>query len=45
VLRSLDVIHLASARSIGAALRAVVTYDHRMNDAAVAVGLVVESPA
>ena len=45
VLRSLDAIHLASARSIGAALRAVVTYDHRMNDAAVAVGLVVESPA
>ncbi len=45
VLRSLDAIHLASARSIGVALRAVITYDHRMTGAAVAVGLVVESPA
>lgn len=44
-LRSLDAIHLASARSIGADLRAVVTYDQRMNDAAVVVGLVVEAPA
>ena len=45
VLRSLDAIHLASARSIGADLRAVVTYDHRMSEAAAAVGLVVEAPA
>lgn len=44
-LRSLDAIHLAAARSIGADLRAVVTYDQRMKDAAVAVGLVVEAPA
>jgi predicted nucleic acid-binding protein len=44
-LRSLDAIHLASARSIGADLRAVVTYDRRMADAAGAIGLVVEGPA
>jgi predicted nucleic acid-binding protein len=45
VLRSLDAIHLASARSIGAALRAVVTYDVRMRDAALAIGLMVEAPS
>ena len=45
VLRSLDAIHLASARLIGADLRAVVTYDQRMKDAAAAIGLVVEAPA
>ncbi len=44
-MRSLDAIHLASARSIGAGLRAVVTYDERMADAAEGVGLVVEAPA
>lgn len=43
-LRSLDAIHLASARLIGPDLRAVVTYDQRMSDAATAAGLVVESP-
>lgn len=37
--------HLASARSIGADLRAVVTYDRRMADAAAALSLVVETPA
>ena len=45
VLRSLDAIHLASARSIGADLRAVVTYDRRMSEAAVALSLSVEAPA
>jgi predicted nucleic acid-binding protein len=45
LLRSLDAIHLASARTMGADLRAVVTYDQRMNDAAVALGLAVEAPA
>lgn len=45
VLRSLDAIHLASARLIGADLRAIVTYDQRMKDAAVEIGLVVEAPA
>lgn len=45
VLRTLDAVHLASARSISADLRAVVTYDQRMSEAAVAIGLVVEAPA
>ncbi len=44
-LRSLDAILLASARSIGADLRAFVTYDRRMADAAGAIGMVVEAPA
>lgn len=44
-LRSLDAIHVAAALSIGADLRAVVTYDQRMADAAVALGLVVEAPS
>lgn len=43
-LRSLDAIHLAAARSIGADLRAVITYDRRMADAAVGLGLAVEAP-
>ena len=45
VLRSPDAIHLASARSIGADLRAVVTYDRRMAQAAAAIGLAVQAPA
>lgn len=45
MLRSLDAIHLASALVIGADLRAVVTYDQRMRDAAVSVAIVVEAPA
>jgi len=44
ILRSLDAIHLASARSIGAELRAIVTYDQRMTEAAVALSLMVEAP-
>lgn len=44
VLRSLDAIHLASAQLIGAELRAVVTYDRRMAEAAGSLGLVVERP-
>jgi len=44
ILRSLDAIHLAAARSIGADLRAVVTYDRRMADAAAALSLEVEAP-
>ncbi len=43
-LRSLDAIHLAAAQVVGADLRAVVTYDGRMADAAQELGLVVESP-
>ena len=44
-LRSLDAIHLVSARSIGAELRAVVTYDQRLQEAALTLGLVVEAPS
>lgn len=45
VLRSLDAIHLAAARSIGTELSSVVTYDLRMQDAATALGITVEAPA
>jgi len=44
-LRSLDAIHLAAAQVVGADLRAVVTYDHRMAEAADEIGLAVEAPA
>jgi predicted nucleic acid-binding protein len=43
-LRSLDAIHLAAAQTVGDDLRAVVTYDGRMADAAGALGLVVQTP-
>ena len=45
ILRSLDAIHLAAARSMGAELRSVLTYDRRMQDAARALGIVVDAPA
>ena len=45
VLRSLDAIHLAAARSIGSELRAVITYDRRMDAAAAMLGLAVEAPS
>jgi predicted nucleic acid-binding protein len=45
ILRSLDAIHLAAARALGTELRAVLSYDHRMQDAATALGMVVEAPA
>lgn len=44
VLRSLDAIHLAAARSFGASLDVVVTYDSRMADAATAMGLRCSAP-
>lgn len=44
LLRSLDAIHLATARQLGADLRAVVTYDQRMAVAATALGIVVAAP-
>jgi predicted nucleic acid-binding protein len=44
VLRSLDAIHLASARAVGAELRSVVTYDERLSTAATALGLAAEAP-
>ena len=45
VLRSLDAIHLAAARRLGPDLRALITYDDRMQQAADAVGLSVASPS
>lgn len=44
VLHSLDAIHLASALSIRADLAALVAYDHRLADAALAEGLEVAQP-
>lgn len=43
-LRSLDAVHLASALSIREDLTAVITYDHRLADAARAAGLEVLAP-
>jgi predicted nucleic acid-binding protein len=43
-LRSLDAIHLATARSLGTRLAAVVTYDQRLAGAAAWYGIPVESP-
>ena len=44
-LRSLDAIHLAAARTLEDDLTEVITYDHRMTDAARALGLPVAAPA
>lgn len=44
-LRSLDAIHLASARALGSAVRRIVTYDERMANAANALGWSVASPS
>jgi predicted nucleic acid-binding protein len=44
VLRSLDAIHLAAARTLGDELQAVVTYDERMASAAARLGLHVDTP-
>jgi predicted nucleic acid-binding protein len=43
-LRSLDAIHLASARHLGPSVRQIVTYDERQADAAKACGWAVSSP-
>lgn len=43
-LRSLDAIHLASARQLGASVRQIVTYDDRMAEAARALGWSVIAP-
>jgi uncharacterized protein len=43
-LRSLDAIHLATARLLGADLDAIVTYDDRLAKAASDAGLVTASP-
>jgi predicted nucleic acid-binding protein len=44
LLRSLDAIHLATAQSIGVELRALVTYDQRLAQAATALGMPVAAP-
>lgn len=43
-LRSLDAIHLASARQLGASVKQIVTYDERMAEAATASGWSVAAP-
>jgi uncharacterized protein len=43
-LRSLDAIHLATARLLGPDLDAIVTYDDRLATAATDAGLVTASP-
>ena len=43
-VRSLDAIHLASAKLLGPELEAIVTYDERMADAAARLALPVTSP-
>ena len=44
LLRSLDAIHLATAQLLGSELRALVTYDNRMAQAATSLGLSIASP-
>ena len=44
-LRSLDAIHLAAAQLIAPVLRAVITYDRHMADAARSLGFPVAAPA
>jgi predicted nucleic acid-binding protein len=44
-LRTLDAIHLASALTLAEDLAGVLTYDHRMADAALARGVAVVAPA
>ena len=44
LLRSLDAVHLATAQLLGSELRALVTYDNRMAQAATSLGLSVASP-
>ena len=45
LIRSLDAIHLASALALGSDLDVLVTYDGRMQEAAIALGLPVAAPA
>ncbi len=44
-LRSLDAIHLATIRQLGASITRVLTYDERMRVAVGAVGLTVVAPS
>lgn len=43
-VRTLDAIHLATARLLGGSLARLVTYDQRMLDAARLLGMTVVSP-
>jgi predicted nucleic acid-binding protein len=43
-LRTLDALHLATARGLSAQLGALVTYDERMAVAGTALGLPIETP-
>jgi predicted nucleic acid-binding protein len=43
-MRSLDSVHLATALDLGDELDVMVTYDHRLAEAAQASGLVVVAP-
>jgi hypothetical protein len=45
ILRSLDAVHLAAALLIAPELDAIVTYDRRLAESAVLLGLHVEAPA
>jgi uncharacterized protein len=44
-LRSLDAIHLATARRLGSEVREIVTYDERLSAAAAQMGYRVSAPA
>ena len=44
-LRSLDAVPLAAAHLVAPVLRAIVTYDRRMAEAAAALGFAVAAPA
>jgi predicted nucleic acid-binding protein len=43
-LRSLDAIHIATMRQLGASLSRVLTYDERMGSAVASMGLTVVAP-
>ena len=44
-LRTLDALHLATAATVASELEAFVTYDKRLSDAAVGIGLPAAAPA
>lgn len=44
-IRTLDAIHLATARELGSDLARLVTYHERMSTAATALGMAVAAPA
>ncbi len=45
MLRTLDAVHLAAALDLGDDLAGLVTYDVRLTDAAIALGISVVVPA